>query len=189
MHIMTNEGTNRSNSRVGCKNFLLAPTLRLRTAVCAALLLVSQNAQASELTFGLGGSDLLDKIRKEAVAGLIEYHTDPFWSPVWGDFSWLAALQVDTADNIFLGAGVHGLSKLGTQNFFVEASFSGGAFHQGSGIPKPAENFLFRTSIGAGFYLTNNSRLSLTIDHLLNSDLKNYDPGSEAILLRFTRIY
>ena len=163
--------------------------MQMRTAACAALLAVSQHAQAEELTFGIGGSDLLDEIRREAVARLVEYHSDPFWNPLWGHLSWLVALQIDTTENVFLGVGVHGVSRLGTQNFFVEASLSGGAYHQGNGIPKTAENFLFRTSIGAGFYLNTNSRLSLTLDHLLNSDFKNYDPGSEAFLLRYTRIF
>jgi hypothetical protein len=187
MNVMTDERATHSKKRIGCRIYSLAPTLRLRTVLCAAFLLVSQNAQANELVFGLGGSDLLDEVRKEAVAGLIEYHTDPFWNPLSADVSWLVALQIDTTDNIFLGVGVHGLSRLGTPNFFVEASISGGAFHQGNGIPTTTESFLFRSSIGAGFYLDDNSRVSLTIDHLLNSDFKNYDPGTEAILLRYTR--
>lgn len=151
-----------------------------------ALIVSLQPSHADEWVFGLGGDDYFDEIADHAIAGLIEYHSDPFLKGSLADVSWLGALQVDTAGDVFLGFGVYALSALEFGNLFLETSIAAGAFRQGSNPVKPADSFLLRTSFGIGMALSDHSRLSLSIDHLLNLDLENYDPGSEAVMLRLT---
>ncbi len=63
--------------------------MKFQTLCCAAVVSVAQQAHADEWVYGLGGSDLLDKVREESLAVLIEYHSKPFWSGSRVDLSWL----------------------------------------------------------------------------------------------------
>ncbi len=79
------------------------------------------------------------------------------------------------------------MSQLGAGGFFLDASFAAGTYRGHNGSIKDAGNFSFRTSLGVGIVLKTGNRVSITIDHLLNSNLKNSDPDTEAILLRYSR--
>ncbi len=155
--------------------------------LCFALLTFigsSQSAAAGEWVLGLGGADLLDNRRKEAVALLLEYHSEPFHSLSWAEVSWMGTLKLDTTQNHFLGAGVHALAPLGKRTF-LEASLALGGYHQGTYIGVEADDVLFRSSLGAGIELDSGNRISLSIDHLLDYSFRNQDPGKESIFLRY----
>ena len=141
---------------------------------------------ADEWVVGLGGADLLDKVRKEAVALLLEYHSAPFHSQSWAEFSWMGTAKFDTTNNHFVGAGVHAFVPLSNDHLFMEASFAVGGYHQGTFIGKEADDVLFRSSLGGGIKLESGNRISLSIDHLLDHNLKNQNPGKESIMLRYT---
>ena len=96
----------------------------------------TQSVAADEWVFGLGGADLLDNVRKEAVAVLLEYHSDPFHTQNWGQFSWMATAKLDTTNNHFVGIGVHALAPSSIKRTFLEASFAVGGYHQGTFIGK-----------------------------------------------------
>ncbi|NUH66356.1 acyloxyacyl hydrolase [Sulfitobacter sp. S0837] len=144
-----------------------------------------QSVTADEWVVGIGGADLLDNTRKEAVAVLLEVHSDPFHRQSWAELSWMGTVKLDTTQNHFLGVGVHALAPL-SERAFLEASLAVGGYHQGTYIGKEADDVLFRSSIGGGFELESGNRLSLTIDHLLDHSFKNQNPGKESILLRYT---
>lgn len=159
--------------------------LKVAVGCTVALALNHQVALAEKWIIGLGGNDVLDKTRDEALAGLIEFHSNPFWSASWGEFSWLGTLQVDSSDSVFLGAGVNVFSRLGESNLFLEGSIGAGPMWQSNVLREPANDFLFRTSIGFGFILKNGHRLSISLDHLLDSDFQNHNPGTESIMVRY----
>jgi lipid A 3-O-deacylase len=128
-------------------------------------------------------------VREEAVAVLLEYHSDPFYTHPWAEFSWMGTAKLDTTNNNFFGAGVHAFVPLSGKRAFLEASFAVGGYYQGTFIGKHADDVLFRSSLGGGVRLDNDDRLSLSIDHLLDDNLKNERPGKETIMLRYTRSF
>lgn len=156
---------------------------------CFTSLGSTQAAAADEWVFGLGGADLLDNVRKEAAAVLLEYHSDPFHAQNWSQFSWMATAKLDTTNNHFIGFGVHAFAPLNNKKAFLEASFAVGGYHQGTLLGKKADPVLFRSSLGGGVTLKNGNRVSITIDHLLDGDLKNERPGKESIMLRYARSF
>ena len=44
----------------------------------------------------------------------------------------------------------------------------------------------FRSLIGAGYELSEDMAVSITIDHLSNGSTQTDNPGSDAVMLRFT---
>ena len=156
------------------------------TACVAIFVSSNQMVVADEWVIGLGGYDLLDRFNREALAVLVEYHSDPFRQLSWADASWLAVMQADASGNLLAGAGVHLTSPFWREPFFWEASLAGVSFWEGTDTIKPAEDFLVRTSIGAGVYGKNGRKVSITLDHLLDSNLQNHNPGTETIIVRYT---
>lgn len=70
-----------------------------------------------------------------------------------------------------------------TNRLFVEASF-GGAIHDGKLKRQPGNTFpalgcrvMFRESASLGFELTENLRMMVSIDHISNASLCNYNDG------------
>lgn len=150
-----------------------------------ALLLASPGA-ADEWVLGLGADDVFDTHNKVVAAFLAEYHSDPFSQSGRASFSWMAALQADTDGDVLAVGGIYFLMR-SHGSWVVEASLGAGALHQGSNPLKPRGSFQFRTSIGAGYELDSGTRISLSIDHLFNKDFRNTAPGTETVLLRYTR--
>lgn len=157
-----------------------------------AILVGAQVAHADEIVFGIGADDVLDNAGQNShgsVAGLLELHLESFGRFVTFDMSPLVALQFNSDGDVFAGLGVYAFRPIGrSQRFLVEASFAGGYLRERS-TPTDIDGFRFRTSVGFGVFLNPTSRLTLSIDHILYTDLDNWDPGSEAILLRYTRQY
>ena len=72
---------------------------------CFTSLGSTQAAAADEWVFGLGGADLLDNVRKEAAAVLLEYHSDPFHAQNWSQFSWMATAKLDNITSVIYCCG------------------------------------------------------------------------------------
>lgn len=161
----------------------------IKTAAIATgfSLLFSFSVSAQEWVIALGADDQFDNLGVEASALTLEYHSAPFLERRGVELAWLAALQVDTAEDAFLGAGVYSHLPLGPRRSFAELSLALGAYHQGPDDTRPADDLQFRSSLGIGTEINDRARISLSIDHLLNTDFENYEPGSEAVMLRLTR--
>lgn len=158
-----------------------------KALLCAALVGSAGSAAADEWVIGLGGSDLFDEVRAEAVAGVLSYHTDPFIERRWGSISWMATLQFDTTDNYFAGLGAFLYRPFGDSRIFFEGSLAVGGYHQGTFVGKQADDLLFKSSIGIGYRFEDESRISLTIDHLLDKKFTFDNPGKEAVFVRYTQ--
>ncbi|MCL6283375.1 acyloxyacyl hydrolase [Ruegeria sp. 2012CJ41-6] len=166
-----------------------AYTPRFLAWLIITFFLVFRSASAAEWVVGFGADDLFDSDGDPAVAGLVEVHTNPFLDRPRFNLTGMATLLVDSERDVFAGVGVHSVWSFPNSRFFLEGSFAAGGFNQGGDSPprKETDSFLYRTSIGFGRHLSEISRLSLTLDHLFNNDFKNYEPGSESILLRYSR--
>ncbi|SHE80260.1 Lipid A 3-O-deacylase (PagL) [Ruegeria intermedia] len=165
-------------------------TIGRTIAVVGSLLTFAPGtANSAEWVAGLGADDLFDIDGVPAFAGLVELHSDPFVRAFWVDVSAMASVLVDTEHDIFAGIGLHSLLHFGMDRVFFEFSLAAGGYFPGGESPprKLTDRFQYRTSIGAGYRLTESSRLSVSMDHLFNSEFENYEPGSETILLRYTK--
>lgn len=163
----------------------------IRHHLTAALLALglAPAAQAGEWALGIGANDIFDDVRHEAVAGLVEYHSDPFVEGRWGSLSAMFTTQFDTAERYFAGLGAYGYRGFMNDRWFLEGSFAMGIYHQGTFTGKGARPLQFRSSLGVGLFLANEARLSISIDHTLDRKFQFDNPGKEAILIRYTRAY
>ncbi len=142
-------------------------------------------ASSDELVLAVGRDDVLDRNGEEAFAVTVEYRSAPFIRINRFDLSWLLAAQADEHRELFLGAGVNVYTEFGNGPLFAECSAALGPFFQPGLSLKDPDDFLIRTSLGVGFRLSETKKVSLSIDHLLNTELQNYNPGSEAVMLRY----
>ncbi|MBT8153062.1 hypothetical protein KMP13_03980 [Epibacterium ulvae] len=96
-------------------------------------------------------------------------------------------VQADDRGDVFAGLGVHNLSDIGRAgHYFVQASLAVGHFDQCGHRAMRDNGTRGRTSLGGGLHINQGRRISLTLDHILDMDFKNYDPGSETLHLRYT---
>ena len=117
------------------------------------------------------------------IGAVVEHH--------WQDFGAVGALsgniavaaRIDADGDGWVGAGVAGRYRFGG-GFFVEGSFMPGLYRTGD--TDLGGSLQFRSLIGAGYELNDTMAVSLTIDHLSNGSTQTDNPGSEAVMLRFT---
>lgn len=141
---------------------------------------------ADEYVIGLGVDDVLDQTDTQAVALVFEYHADPFFSGQTASYSLAGAGQVDDDGDIFIGVGVHARWSIGGGPWFVEGSFMPGYYDEGTGGSPLGGNLQFRSLIGIGYTLADNSRISLAFDHKSNADIEDTNPGGETLAVRYT---
>lgn len=157
------------------------------------LLFLTRIATADELVIGLGADDVLDSNRRHAngaLAGLVEFHLDPFARFATFDLAPMATVQFDNHGDYYVGIGFYAVRDLGrARRWLIEASLSGGILRERSTRFDIDDDFRFRSSIGLGYRVAPDKRLSLSIDHILDQSLRNRDPGSETIFLRYTTSY
>lgn len=152
-----------------------------------ATVLMGSAASGDEFAFGVGWDDLFDAHGRESMSVLIEYHSDPIYQSPWFNVSLLAVIQADNRGDVFAGLGVYNLSDIGRAGrYFLEASLAVGHFDQGGHRDIRDNGTRWRTSLGGGVHLNERRRVSLTLDHILDMDFKNYNPGSETLHVRYT---
>ncbi|GFE49049.1 hypothetical protein So717_08020 [Roseobacter cerasinus] len=148
--------------------------------------LATSPAFAGDLITGLGVDDVFDQTDTETGALIIEYHADPFYSGQIASYSLAGAGQIDGDGDVFIGVGVSAIWSIGQGPWFVEGSFMPGYYDAGSGGSELGGNLQFRSLIGVGYKLANNSRISIAIDHKSNADIEDINPGSETLAVRYS---
>jgi hypothetical protein len=160
---------------------------RLASAIGWAFALsLASPAAANEWVLGVGADDFLDIERKTVPAFLLEYHSEPFTKIRSTSFSWMVALQADGHGDVLAVAGMYYLTRVPQSSWVIEGSFGAGAMHQGSNPHKGGDVFQFRSSFGLGYEMDSGKRVSLSIDHLFDKNFRNWRPGTETVLLRYT---
>ena len=122
-------------------------------------------------------------IDTSGIGAVVEHH--------WQDFGAIGALsgniavagRIDADGDGWVGAGVAGRYRFGGK-FFVEGSFMPGLYRTGD--TDLGGSLQFRSLIGAGYELNEDMAVSITIDHLSNGSTQTDNPGSDAVMLRFT---
>lgn len=154
-------------------------------AVLAVVIMTVFAAQADDLIVGLGGDDVTDQTNTQALALVIEYHTEPFYTGASASYGFAGTIQLDNDTDVFVGAGLAAVWLFEGKRWFIEGSFMPGFYDQGSGGTDLGGNIQFRTLLGVGYRLDGNRSVSLAIDHKSNGDLEERNPGSETITVRY----
>ena len=160
-------------------------TMRYIASILTFILSTSA-VSADEFVLGIGADDVLDQTDTSSGAFIAEYHADPFRTGRSAQYSIAVAGQVDGDGDIFFGAGVYAKWSLGEGPWFLEGSFMPGYYDQGTGGSPLDGNLQFRTLFGVGYNLTDNSRISLAIDHKSNAGIEDTNPGGETLAIRYT---
>lgn len=150
----------------------------LGLALASLPLALAAPAAAQELSFGLtyhaGVGDL---------GGVVEVHGAPVFGATGGlSGSWGVAARADSEGNAWAGAGFV-LDAPVTDQLFVEASFMPGFYWEGD--RDLGHHVQFRSLIGLGWTLTPESALILSLDHISNAGLSDFNPGAETVALRY----
>ena len=125
--------------------------------------------------------------REEAISGIVEYRSDPFYSTRFADFSWVAGGQFNTMQDLFIGAGGMVHFDLGNGPLFLEVGLAAGyaGFHKSA--MKRGDSFQYKSSLAVGMDLASGDAFSIGLDHLMNDDFENHDPGTETLYFRYIR--
>jgi hypothetical protein len=149
----------------------------------ALLFILASPAAASDFVFGIGQDDV-DGQGTEAVAFQLEYHTNPLREYSWGKVSGMVATQVDDDSGTYVGVGLS-LLWITSDKWFVEGNFAVGYYDEGDGGTDLGSNLQFRTLVGFGYRMSDRTRLSIAIDHLSNAGVEKFNPGREAVSIRY----
>lgn len=158
-----------------CKSLLIA----LCSSFCASA------ASADELVFGVA-TDFGNSQRDSIHALDVEYHFDPFRTFLGGQLAVFGVGQIDNQGSVYLGLGLSNQWKIGG-NWFAEGSFATGYYDAGSTGLDLGGNVQFRTLVGVGYQLTEQSRISLAVDHMSNASLEELNPGIDKVSVRYSR--
>ncbi len=169
-----------------------APSKRMNVRNTMAAIMISvptitSQVVADEYVIGLGQDDVLNATDTQSVAFVIEYHANPFFSGDISDYSLAVAGQVDGDSDVWLGIGVYALWSVRDSNWFFDGSFMPGYYGRGSDGTPLGGNIQFRSLVGVGYKISNTQRVSLAIDHKSNAGLEDKNPGSETLVLRYTK--
>ncbi len=100
----------------------------------------------------------------------------------FGPFQPALGLAIGDDGSSWAGAGLkftHDWNRV-----FLEASFMMGYFDRGNG-PDLGGHFQAREAVGLGYRLSNDSTVTLTVDHRSNANTAQPNPGRESIGLRW----
>ena len=160
-----------------------------------ALMIMSTSLLAQEISVGVGLDDILDSNRRDldgsvlATSAIAAAGRVKFDSNLERDYFLLMPtinFQIDSKNDFFIGAGFTArfpLSKFAP--FFLDIGLTAGLLTENSTDSNIENDFKFQSYVGLGYQLDERTGVILSIDHMLDKDFKNYNPGSETILLNY----
>jgi lipid A 3-O-deacylase len=153
--------------------------------LCTALLAVlAQPATSQQIVLGTGFTDHSGKGAEDGAVLSLEYIHSPFYEK--GRFSARLAGTVEIVDtgDTFIGVGVSGLWDL-QEKWFIEASVMPGAYSEGMTLNDLGSTFEIRSQLAIGKRFNNGKALSLALGHKSNASTGRFNPGVNAVMLRW----
>lgn len=150
----------------------------MRVAACAvgSVLALTSPLVAQSIDIGLTGD-----IKDGAVGGSVAIHGAPVFSnPDGVSGAWGVAARADHGGNTWVGAGF-ALNYALSDTTFIEASFMPGYYSEGD--RELGGHLHFRSLIGFGWAVSPRGALMLSLDHISNGNLHEYNPGTETVAL------
>lgn len=169
-----------------------------KVAVVLFTILSSHAVTAQEIAVGLGADDILDRNRRSsdgsvlatsAIGAVFELKTTPVLDYKNLSLTPTYLVQLDTGKDYYFGAGLTARFEFGQylNKFFSDFGISAGLHTENSTDSKIKNDLKFRSTIGLGYKLENDTALIFSIDHMLDTNLKNHNPGSETIFIRYSK--
>ena len=165
------------------------------SGVVLALIISTTSLLSQEISLGIGLDDILDSNRRGSDGSVLATSAVALASKVKFDsalnndnllFMPTINFQIDSKEDFFVGAGF--TTRFTSPKFvpyFLDVGLTAGLFTENSTDSGIKNDLKFQSYVGLGYELDDRSIIILSIDHMLNKDLKNYNPGSEAILLNY----
>ena len=141
-------------------------------------------AQAQSVVLGLGYADFSDDQGEDTGQVSIEYHHTPFFQGERMSVAVAAAASATGENDYFIGAGVVAHWPL-RNNWFIEGSVMPGYYEAGSTANYLGSEFEIRTLLGVGRTLASGDSISLALTHRSNASTAAFNPGVNAVLLRY----
>lgn len=116
----------------------------------------------------------------------LELQYKPFHSAGRWKFGLAGALSVDTLLDVHVGFGLLAIYNVRNQ-WFIETSVMPGIYFNGSEGNWLGGHFQIRSLLGVGYTMDERHSLSLAITHMSNASTTDFNPGMNAILLRWHR--
>lgn len=149
----------------------------MKRFIFLAAIWIAPATEAQQVIGGLGWDE-----DGHGIHGTIEYNVTPFHSTNRFQAALAVAARIDQDGDAWIGAGV-ALERHLSERVFVEFSFMPGYYHEQDDVLGGA--LQYRSLIGLGYDLSETSAISVSIDHLSNGGAEDFNPGSEAIAIRY----
>ncbi|SLN25098.1 Lipid A 3-O-deacylase (PagL) [Falsiruegeria litorea R37] len=155
----------------------LAVALSLAMSTAAPL-------HAQSLILGLGYADFEFADSSDQALASIEYQHAPFHQRERFSAAFAGAASIHANGDVHLGVGIAAEYKL-NQHWFIEASVLPGAFIEADSNNDLGSKFEVRSLLGLGYRFERGDALSLAITHKSNASVSSFNPGVNAVLLRY----
>ena len=157
----------------------------MKTLVLAfGLMVAAISAQAQSLVLGAGYSDCSNARARDTATLSLEYQFAPFYSGRVIEISTLITADHDGEGDSYAGVGLGAKWRLGN-DWFIEASTMPGYYSAGTSVNDLGGHFHFRSLLGVGRTLPSGNAVSMALTHKSNASTKSYNPGVNALLVRY----
>jgi hypothetical protein len=147
-------------------------------AFVVAIAVAAGQARSQSLDVGLTGD-----LKRGDLGGTLELHGLPvFTQPSGISGGWGVAARAETDGDVWVGGGFV-LDVPLSDAAFVEASFMPGFYHPGD--TELGGNLQFRSLVGVGWRVSPAGAVILSLDHMSNAGLEDFNPGTETVALRY----
>ncbi|MBO9448823.1 acyloxyacyl hydrolase [Tropicibacter sp. R16_0] len=147
-------------------------------------MLMAAPLHAQSLILGLGYADFEFSGSSDQALVSLEYQHTPFHERERFSAALAGAASVHFNGDVHLGVGIAAEYKL-NQHWFIEASVLPGVFIEADNNNDLGSKFEVRSLLGLGYRFERGDALSLAITHKSNASLSSFNPGVNAVLLRY----
>ncbi len=147
-------------------------------------LIAATTAQAQSVIFGAGYADFSSSNGEDQAIFSLEYQHRPFHEATRFSAGWGTALTVDTDGDTHIGAGLFGVYTF-ADRWFAEISVMPGYYNASNDDNDLGGNFQIRSLLGIGYALNGGNSISLAITHKSNASTESFNPGVNALFLRY----
>ena len=141
-------------------------------------------AMSQTLVLGAGFADFAYGESDDQGLINLDYQHKPFHERTRFRAGFGASLSVHFNGDAYLGAGVYGIYDL-NERWFVEGSVMPGIFLESEENNDLGGDFQIRSLLGVGSRFDSGNSLSLAVSHKSNASTESFNPGVDALLLRF----
>ncbi|WP_171100514.1 acyloxyacyl hydrolase [Ruegeria sp. HKCCD7255] len=154
------------------------------TLTLIALTLAATAAQAESIILGAGYKDFSNSNGDDQATFSLEYQHRPFHEATRFSAGLGASLTFDTAGDTHIAAGLVGIYSF-SDRWFAELSVMPGYFKASDNDNNLGGNFQIRSLLGVGYSLDNGNAISLAVTHFSNASTDSFNPGVNAVFLRY----